>query len=180
MNQKEEARLEYAKKSKYRRPKDIIHPSARIHKKALIGEDGFGWARDHDGTLVKMQHSGNVIIEKDVEIGAFVQVDRAVNGSTIVGEGTKVQHGVNIGHGAKIGRNVIIVHNSTICGQAEIGDNCFLGAGCRIIQKVKVGNNCMIGIGSVVLKDVPDNTTVRGLWKGEAKVTYKYDYEAGR
>lgn len=174
MTPQQEARLQYAKDSVFHRPQDEINPTAIIHPSALIGMDGFGWARDYDGTLVKMQHSGNVIIGKNVEVGPFTTVDRAVNGSTVIGDGTKIQCGVNIGHGAKIGKNCIIVTGTVVCGGVEVGDNCFLGANCSIIQKVKIGNNCMIGIGSVVLKDVPDNTTVRGLWKGVNNFKYEY------
>lgn len=175
MTEKEQARLEYAKQSQRQRPDDDIHPTAKIDPQAKIGRDGFGWARDHDGTLVKMQHAGNVVIGENVEIEAFTTVDRAVNGSTVIGSGTKIQCLVNIGHGAKIGKNVIIVTGSVVCGQVEIGDNCFLGANCSIIQKVKVGKNCVIGIGSTVLADVPDNKVVKGLWKGEK--TYNYNIE---
>lgn len=174
MTPREEARLQYAKDSVRKRPPDEIAPTAIIHSSALIGMDGFGWARDYDGTLVKMQHAGNVIIGKNVEIGPFTTVDRAVNGSTVIGDGTKIQCGVNIGHGAKIGKNCIIVTGTVVCGGVEVGDNTWLGVNCSILQKVKIGNNCMIGMGAIVLSDVPDNTTVKGVWKGLKKVEVKY------
>ncbi len=43
---------------------------------------------------------------------------------------------------------------------------CFIGANATIIQGVKVGNNSVVGVGGVVLKDVPENMTVTGVWLG--------------
>lgn len=166
MTDKEEARLAYAKSSTKKRTKNIIDPTAKINRSALIGDDGFGFARDYDGTLVKMQHTGNVIIEKDVEIRAFVTVDRAVNGSTIIGEGTKIDHHCHIAHGVKIGKWNTFADNTTIEGGCKIGDFNTFGSNVVVQKKVKVGSNCKIGSNSTIVKDVPDNTIVTGLWKG--------------
>lgn len=167
-----EERLQYAKTAIYvwPRPQDVIHPSARFPNSAEIGREGFGYARDHDGTLIKMPHNGNVIIEENVEIGAHTCIDRAVEGSTIIGAGTKIDNLVHVAHGVKIGKNCLIVAGTVIGGSSEIGDNCFLGINCSIKNKVKIGNNVTIGMGAIVLADVPDNTTVIGIWKGEKPI----------
>ncbi len=155
----EEERLAYAKKTDEARPQDIIHPSVRVGLNCSIGRDGFGWIRQEDGTLYKMPHRGNVVIEKNVIIGNNVCIDRAVNGSTVIGEGSKIDNLVHIAHGVKIGKNCLIVAGSVIGGSTEIGDNCYLGIGCMIKNKLKIGNNVTIGMGAVVLKDVPDGET---------------------
>lgn len=170
----QEARLQYAKDSVKERPEDIIHPTAEIDPFTVIGKDGFGFARDHDGTLVKMQHAGNVIIEAQVELRAFVTVDRAVNGSTIIGEGTKVDHHCHIAHGAKIGKWNTLADNTTIEGGCQIGDYNTFGSNVVVQTKVKIGSNCVIGSNSTIVRDVPDDTIVTGVWKGlkEVEVTY--------
>jgi serine O-acetyltransferase len=43
-------------------------------------------------------------------------------------------------------------------------DNVRIGAGAKVIGKVVVGNNCIIGANAVIVKDVPDNCTVVGVY----------------
>lgn len=157
-------RVKFAKEYevRYNRPADIIDGSVKIGKGTIIGNDGFGYAREDDGTLLKMPHSGNVVINANVEIGSNTCIDRAVVGSTVIGEGTKIDNLVHIAHGVKIGKNCLIVAGSVIGGSCEIGDNCFIGINASIKNKVKIGNNVTVGMGAVVLKDVHDNVTVVG------------------
>lgn len=159
-------RLKYTRETDAEYPPNVIHWSANFHKTAVIGKDGFGYAREEDGSLVKIPHRGNVIIEKDVEIGAFVCIDRAVVGSTVIGEGTKVDNLVHIAHGVKIGKHCLIVAGAVIGGSTIIGDRCFLGINASIKNKVKIGNDVTVGMGCIVLADVPDGMTVKGIWKG--------------
>lgn len=128
----------------------------------VIGKSGFGYAREPDGTLVRMPHNGYVILHENVEIGSNTCIDRAVVGSTVIGAGTKIDNLVHIAHGVKIGKNCIIVAGTVIGGSSEIGDNCTIGINASIKNKVKIGNNVTVGMGAVVLKDVPDGVTVVG------------------
>ena len=38
-----------------------------------------------------------------------------------------------------------------------------IGAGAAVLGNITVGNCCRIGAGSVVVRDVPDNTSVAGV-----------------
>lgn len=153
-------RVSYAKTVKEHRPPNVIHSKRLFMDSSIsIGKDGFGYAREDDGTLVKMPHRGNVVIEEDVEIGVFTCIDRAVNGSTIIEKGTKIDNLVHIGHGAHIGKHCLLVAGSVIGGSARIGDRCFIGMGAMIKNKITIGNDVTIGAGAVVLKDVPDGET---------------------
>jgi len=162
MTDKELARLEFAKNSLHDRPQDKIHESVTIEQSARIGKDGFGFARDVDGTLVKVNHAGNVVIEKNVEIRAFVTVDRAVNGNTIIGQGTKIDHHCHIAHNVKIGKWNTLANGTVIEGSCEVGDFNTFGANVVVQRKVKIGSNCKFGSGAVVTKDVPDNSIMVG------------------
>lgn len=157
-----EERVKYARSHRDIKVPNKIHPSAKIHRSACIGKDGFGYARQEDGSLIKMPHQSNVIIEKDVEIGAHTCIDRGVSTPTIIGEGTKIDNLVHIAHGVKIGKHCVIVANSVIGGSVEIGDRCFIGIGAMIKNKVKIGNRVVVGMGSVVTKDIPDGETWYG------------------
>jgi len=159
MTNHDKQRLEFSRSREIKFPPNQIHERTIIHPSAVIGKDGFGYIRLDNGTLEKFTHTGNVIIEKNVEIGAHTCIDRAAEGSTIIGEGTKIDNLVHIAHGAKIGEHVLIVAGSVIGGSAEIGHYTFVGINASIKNKVKVGKNCTIGMGAVVTKDVPDGET---------------------
>ena len=90
-----------------------------------------------------------------------------------IGENIVFPHGLNgifISNGAIIGNNCVIFHQVTIgsntlkdsknFGTPIIGDNCYIGCGAKIIGNVKIGNNVRIGANCVVVKDVPENSTV--------------------
>jgi serine O-acetyltransferase len=86
-----------------------------------------------------------------------------------VGEGLFLQHAHSTRIGAKsVGKNCWINQQVTIGweqrGQPVILDNVRIGAGAKVIGKVVVGNNCIIGANAVIVKDVPDNCTVVGVY----------------
>ena len=134
-----------------------------IHKGVFFSESGFGFEKIA-GKWVHIPHSGNVIIENDVEIFSGTNIVRATadEGITLIGEGTKIDYGCHIAHNVKIGKHCLIIAGTIIGGSVEIGDNCYLGIGCMIKNKVKIGNNVTVGMGAVVLKDVTDGVTVIG------------------
>ena len=82
----------------------------------------------------------------------------------------KFPHGLNgiiISPDARIGKNCTIFHQVTIGNDYKdtrnapiIGDNVIIYQGAKIIGKVTIGNNCRIGANAVVVKDVPNDTTV--------------------
>ncbi|HVM33028.1 MAG TPA: UDP-3-O-(3-hydroxymyristoyl)glucosamine N-acyltransferase, partial [bacterium] len=78
-------------------PNVTIRENCRIGNRVIlqpgvvVGADGFGFARDKD-KYVKIPQVGNVVIEDDVELGANVCVDRAVLGTTRIGQGTKLDN----------------------------------------------------------------------------------------
>lgn len=159
MRYTEEERLAFARIHKWEYPSNDIPPRTCIHPTAVIGKPGFGFVRDEIQELIQMPHAGNVVIETDVFVGAHTCIDRAVVGSTIIGEGTKIDNLVHVAHGAKVGKHCLIVAGAVLGGSCEIGDYSYIGMGALIKNKIKVGKNCTIGMGAVVTKDVPDGET---------------------
>lgn len=156
MTDKEKARLEFARSHKWAYPANEFG-ACKIHSTAQIGNVGFGWVKDDDGWLTEMPHAGNVVIEKFAEIGPLCTVDRAVVGSTVIGEGTKLDSHCHVGHGAKIGKHNTLAAHTIVEGSAEVGDNNTFGCGVIVQRKVKIGNNNIFGSGCVVVKDIGDN-----------------------
>ena len=134
-----------------------------IHSGTVIGADGFGYERNEEGKLEKFPHMGGVIIEDDVEIGANTCIDRGTMGNTIIRKGSKIDNLVHIAHNVTVGRNTAIIAHAMIGGSARIGDFAWIAPCACIRDTVSVGDRAMVGLGAVVVKDVPDDTTVMGV-----------------
>jgi len=106
---------------------------------AVIGSEGFGFARQPDGTHLKIPQRGGIVIEDDVEIGANSAVDRPAVGETRIGAGTKVDNLVQIGHGVKIGRRVLFAAQVGIAGSCVIDDDVVLAGQVGVANHVHLG-----------------------------------------
>ena len=79
--------------------------------------------------------------------------------------------GVVIGETTIVGDDVTLYQGVTLGGTGKesgkrhptIGNNVVVGAGAKVLGNIAIGENCRIGSGSVVLRDVPDNSTVVGV-----------------
>ncbi len=128
---------------------------------AVVGEEGFGVARDDDEALVKMHHSGTVIIGDNVELGSNSTTCRGTINNTIIEDGVKSDDHVHLAHNCHIGRNVAITAGVVVCGSVKIQENCWLGVNSSILEGVNLAKNTTVGIGCVVLRDTePDSVYV--------------------
>jgi serine O-acetyltransferase len=79
--------------------------------------------------------------------------------------------GVVIGETAIVGDDVTLYQGVTLGGTGKeqgkrhptIEDNVVIGGGAKVLGNITVGRNCRIGAGSVVLRTVPENSTVVGV-----------------
>jgi len=127
-----------------------------------IGGTGFGYEKEEEGNYTVMPHLGNVVIHDKVEIGNNTCIDRAVIGSTIIGENVKIDNLVHIAHGVIIGKNSLIIANAMIGGSTVIGENCWVAPSASVINKGQIGDHATVGMGAVVTKPVEKDTTVAG------------------
>lgn len=114
-----------------------------IQDGAVIGSDGFGFARRPDGTHLKIPQIGIVTIEDDVEIGANTTIDRPAVGETRVAAGTKIDNLVQVAHGVRIGRNALLAAQVGVAGSTTIEDAVTLAG------QVGVAGHLTIGTGVV-------------------------------
>ncbi len=106
------------------------------------------------------------------------QVSRLLTGIEIhpaakIGRRFFVDHGMGvvIGETAVVGDDVTLFQGVTLGGTGKehgkrhptILDNVVIGGGAKILGNITVGRNCRIGAGSVVLRNVPDDSTVVGV-----------------
>lgn len=129
---------------------------------AIIGSDGYGFARKADGTHHKIVQTGRVVIEDDVEIQAHSCIDRAAVGETRIQRGSKLDNLVQVGHSASVGENAIICAQVGIAGSTAVGKNCVLAGQVGLVGHVKVGNNVSITAQSGVPSDIEDGKMVSG------------------
>jgi UDP-3-O-[3-hydroxymyristoyl] glucosamine N-acyltransferase len=106
---------------------------------AVIGSDGFGFARRADGTHHKIPQVGGVVIEDDVEIGANTTIDRPAVGETRIGAGSKIDNLVQIAHGVAIGRDVLLAAQVGIAGSSTLEDRVTLAGQVGVAGHLTVG-----------------------------------------
>ena len=127
-----------------------------IHANTVIGCDGFGYAPLEDGTWKKIEHTGNVLIEDDVEIGANAGVDRSQMGSTIIRKGCKIDNHCQIAHNVEVGRNTVMAAMCGIAGSTKIGEHCIFGGQVGIAGHLTVADNTSLGAQSGLVGSVKE------------------------
>ena len=98
---------------------DRVHVNAG----AVIGADGFGFARDGERWEAVPQ-LGTVVIGDDVYVGANTTIDRGSQGDTQIGNGCKIDNLVQIAHNVHLGEHTVIAACSGISGSTRIGRCC--------------------------------------------------------
>jgi UDP-3-O-[3-hydroxymyristoyl] glucosamine N-acyltransferase len=117
----------------------VIGNRVLLQDGVVIGSEGFGFAREADGTHVKIPQLAPVIVEDDVELGANTTVDRPAVGETRIGAGTKIDNLVQIGHGVRIGRRVLFAAQVGIAGSCVIEDDVVLAGQVGVANHVRLG-----------------------------------------
>ena len=140
-----------------------------VQDAAVIGSDGFGFARRPDGTHQKIPQVGRVVVEDDVEIGALAAIDRPAVGETRVGAGTKIDNLVQVAHGVRIGRNVLLAAQVGIAGSTVLDDDVMMAGQSGITGHVHLGRGAKVGAKSAVTKDVAAGHHVAGVPAGDVE-----------
>lgn len=111
----------------------VVHPMARVSKKARLGE----------GCLA----APAVLVGAHAEIGRHVLMNRAAM----------------VGHHTRIGDFVTLQPRVNVAGCCSIGEGTYVGMGALILDHLKIGAHSVIGAGAVVTRDVPDHVQVTGV-----------------
>jgi UDP-3-O-[3-hydroxymyristoyl] glucosamine N-acyltransferase len=128
---------------------------------AVIGGDGFGFARDGE-RWQKIMQSGPAVLESDVEVQANACVDRASIGETRVGQGAKIDNLAQVGHGSSVGENTLLCAQVGLAGSSVIGKNVVLAGQAGVAGHCKVGDGVIVTAQSGTHGDIPNGSIVSG------------------
>jgi len=112
-----------------------------VQNGAIVGGDGFGFARDGQGRYHKFPQVGIVVVEDDVEIGALTAIDRAALGETRVGRGTKLDNLVQVGHSVTIGEDTVLAGQAGIAGSTRVGSRVTLAGQVGVAGHLTIGDD---------------------------------------
>ena len=111
---------------------------------AIVGADGFGFAKDDAGRWHKISQSGPTVLEDRVEVQANACIDRASVGETRIAAGAKIDNLVQVGHGSTVGEN------SLLCAQAGLAGSTHVGRNVILAGQAGVAGHCTIGDGAIL------------------------------
>ncbi len=151
-------------------PGMVIGNNVIIHANAVIGADGFGFAPLEDGTWKKIEHTGNVIIEDDVEIGANACVDKSQMGSTVIRRGSKIDDLCMIAHNVEVGPDTVMAAQTGVAGSTKIGERCVIAGQVGIAGHITIADKTTLGAQTGVLGSIKEGGKV---FMGSPAIPYK-------
>jgi len=121
------------------------------------------WLWNHRLRLLARWLSQAVRLLTGIEIHPGAQVGRrlfidhgmgvVIGETTIIGDDVTLYQGVSLaGTGKERGKRHPTIDNGVV-----------IGAGAKVLGNIRIGDNSRVGAGSVVLRDVPDNSTIVGV-----------------
>jgi UDP-3-O-[3-hydroxymyristoyl] glucosamine N-acyltransferase len=134
----------------------IVHPGcvvsygceigANVMLKAgcVIGSEGFGFAQDEKRRNYRIPHTGKVIIEDRVVIGANTTIDRATYGATIIRSGVIIDALCHIGHNVEIGEDCILCAHTGISGSSRFGQRVIASGQTGVLDHITVASDSVL------------------------------------
>jgi UDP-3-O-[3-hydroxymyristoyl] glucosamine N-acyltransferase len=144
------------------RERVVVGNRVTLHDGVVVGGDGFGFARQKDGTHLKIPQHADVIIEDDVEVGANSTIDRPAIGETRIRAGTKIDNLVHVAHGVTIGRRTLLAAQVGIAGSTVVEDDVMMAGQTGVTGHVRIGARAIVGAKSAVLQSVDEGSFVTG------------------
>ena len=129
---------------------------------AVIGADGFGFAKNEAGHWEKIPQSGPVRLGNRVDVQANACIDRATVGATEIGDGSKVDNLVQVGHGSRVGENTLLCAQVGLAGSSVIGNNAILAGQAGVAGHCSLGDGVILTAQSAVSHDVPAGKMISG------------------
>jgi UDP-3-O-[3-hydroxymyristoyl] glucosamine N-acyltransferase len=140
----------------------ILGDHVTLENGAIIGADGFGFAKNEAGHWEKIPQSGPVRMGNRIDVQANACIDRATVGATEIGDGTKVDNLVQVGHGSRVGENTLLCGQVGVAGSSVIGNNVILAGQSAVAGHCSLGDGVILTAQSAVSHDVPPGKMISG------------------
>lgn len=125
----------------------------RVQSGAVIGSEGFGYARTAAGWQ-PIQQTGGVIIGERVHVGANTTIDCGAIDPTRIADGVILDNQIQIAHNVQIGENTAIAGCTGIAGSTRIGRNCQIAGACNIVGHISIADGVIINAASLVSRSI--------------------------
>jgi UDP-3-O-[3-hydroxymyristoyl] glucosamine N-acyltransferase len=139
----------------------VLGDNIVLQNGAVVGSDGFGFARDGDH-WEKITQSGPAVLENDVEVQANACIDRASVGETRIARGVKIDNLAQVGHGSAVGEHTLLCAQVGLAGSTVVGKNVIIAGQAGVAGHCNVGDNVVITAQSGTHGDIPSGSMVSG------------------
>ena len=127
-----------------------------IMPQAVVGSEGYGYVPDPSGVSQRIPHTGKVILEDHVHVGAGTTIDRGSLGDSIVKSGTKIDNLCHLAHNCSIGKNSFITAHFAMGGSSSVGDRFLCGGQTGLNDHIHICQDVQLVGGSIVHKSITE------------------------
>lgn len=140
----------------------VLGDEVTLQNGAIIGADGFGFAKNADGGWTKILQTGPAVLEDEVEVQANACVDRASVGETRIKRGAKIDNLVQVGHGSTVGENSLLCAQVGLAGSTTVGKNVILAGQVGVAGHLTIGDGAVATAQTGIPSDVAPGAVVSG------------------
>jgi UDP-3-O-[3-hydroxymyristoyl] glucosamine N-acyltransferase len=140
-----------------------------IQAGAVIGSEGYGFAPDSSNHYHRIPHTGRVVLEDDVHIGANTCIDRGTYGETLISCGVKIDNLVHIAHNVSVGEDTLLTAQTSIAGSSKVGKRVIASGQTGILDHKIVADGAILVQRCGVSEDIPS----AGMWAGTPAKPFK-------
>ena len=118
-----------------------------------------------EGARIPTLIHSNAILGEQVEVGSgtAVMAGVVINCCTKIGKGCIINTSASVDHDNVIEDFVHISPGAHLAGTVKVGQGSWLGIGSVVSNNINITSNCMVGAGAVVVKDITETGTYKGV-----------------
>ncbi len=143
------------------RERCVLGDDVVLQNGAVIGADGFGFAKDGP-RWVKIVQAAPAVLEDAVEVQANACIDRASVGETRVKAGAKIDNLVQVGHGSTVGENTLLCAQVGLAGSTTVGKDVILAGQVGVAGHLTIGDGAVATAQTGIPNDVDAGAVVSG------------------
>jgi UDP-3-O-[3-hydroxymyristoyl] glucosamine N-acyltransferase len=140
----------------------LLGDDVLLQNGAVVGSDGFGFAKDDRGNWHKIPQSGLTILGNRVEVQTNACIDRASVGATRIGDGVKVDNLVQVGHGSSVGEDTLLCAQVGLAGSTHVGRNVILAGQVGVAGHCNIGDRVIAIAQAGLHGDIPPGSMLAG------------------